>query len=244
VQDTPAPIFPPSLSARADRIRRYLTSAAIEAGKELIEARKECPPGLWVKWLEVEFGWSERTAYNLINVAEALATVANDVEIKELPIDVSALYALSNRDVPQKVRDDVIERARSGERITRKKAMVAVKQSGTDARVQNLWEKSCDRTFGREEGITNAIAQIDDGNSDSREETPPQAVAPSPSLPPPIYDNNALPITVTLTKPEYDKLKRWAAATGVSIPEALKEAIALLPDRPGGTPFMRAEAVH
>jgi hypothetical protein len=91
VQDTPAPIFPPSLSARADRIRRYLTSAAIEAGKELIEARKECPPGLWVKWLEVEFGWSERTAYNLINVAEALATVANDVEIKELPTIPEAL---------------------------------------------------------------------------------------------------------------------------------------------------------
>jgi hypothetical protein len=237
--------FPPGLSARAERIRGYLTTAAVEIGKELFEARKECPPNRWMVWLRQEFNWSEETARKLIMVAKAFPSSGNGDEIKGLPIDITALYALSERDVPQKVRDDVIERARSGERITRKKAIVAVRQSGTDAWVQNLWEKSCDRAFGREEGTTAAI--IDDGSSDSREETPPpQEVMPSPSsLPSPVDDDNTLPITISLTVNEHQKLKRWAVVTGATILEAIHEAIALLPDGPGGTsPTMRAGVFH
>src|ERR1019366_3431295 len=42
----------------------------IAAGLALIEVKKALPHGDFGKWIEAEFGWSERTALNYVRVAE------------------------------------------------------------------------------------------------------------------------------------------------------------------------------
>jgi hypothetical protein len=149
--------FPPSLSARAKRIRSHLTTATVEIGFELIEARNECPPGKWLVWLRQEFNWSEETARKLMRVAEAFQLDGNAGGIKELPIDVSALYELSKPEVSQKVRQEAVTLAKSGERVTKRVAQPLVKRrklTSQDKQIDKSWKEACDRAFGKEEQET------------------------------------------------------------------------------------------
>jgi hypothetical protein len=107
---------------RARRIRDLVGVARtciIEIGRELIAAKAEVGHGDWSPWLKVEFGWSDSTAQNYMNVARKFPTLGNFTAIT---IDATALYALSAPDVPQEARDEAVERAEAGERITTRQA--------------------------------------------------------------------------------------------------------------------------
>jgi len=56
-----------------------------------ITAKEELPHGEFGDWLEFYFGWSQRSAQRMIQVAEQFK---ND-NLSHLPIDTSALYLLS-----------------------------------------------------------------------------------------------------------------------------------------------------
>ena len=114
---------------RAQRIRDLVGTARvciIEVGRELIAAKAEVGHGGWLDWIEGEFGWSERTAENYMLVARKFASVA---DFSGLTIDATALYALAAPSVPQRLRDEAIERAAAGE------LLVAVRARMTDARI-------------------------------------------------------------------------------------------------------------
>jgi hypothetical protein len=77
----------------------------IEIGRELIAAKDECPHGGWSAWLEQEFKWTQQTAMNYMNVAEAFGTseslqIANSKPVLNLAIGTKALYALASPRVP------------------------------------------------------------------------------------------------------------------------------------------------
>lgn len=58
----------------ADRIRERTQRGVllfIENGRDLICVKKQMPHGYFGPWLKREFGWSERTAQNYMNAAEA-----------------------------------------------------------------------------------------------------------------------------------------------------------------------------
>lgn len=109
----------PELAEIAERIRarvKTIREGVIETGKDLILARGRLGHGEWLPWLEHEFGWSERTAYNFISLAEAeadgkLAPVAN----LELPL--KALYLLA---APSTPIEAVAERAAQGQSLSLK----------------------------------------------------------------------------------------------------------------------------
>lgn len=65
-------------------------------------------------WLKAKFGWSERTAYNFISIAERFK-VANKAT---LPIQPSAAYLLAALSVANEARKVVIEKAKGSEEIT------------------------------------------------------------------------------------------------------------------------------
>jgi hypothetical protein len=69
--------------------------------------KERLPHGQFLPWIEREFGWKQRTAYNFINVYEnvKLANFAN------IDIDVSALYLIAAPSTPEPVRQQVITRA-------------------------------------------------------------------------------------------------------------------------------------
>jgi hypothetical protein len=115
---------PPWLAEQAEAIRalgRNVVRDILEIGARLREVRKALYHGEWEKWLDVEFGWSSRTARRYMTAAKAFADKSDMVS--ELPIDIGAIYLLARPRTPPEVRLKAIERARLGERITLAVAM-------------------------------------------------------------------------------------------------------------------------
>ena len=63
-------------SAEIRKLGKRAVQNIIEIGRRLTEAKKIVGWGNWLPWLEREFGWSERTAQNFMQVAE-LAEIRN-----------------------------------------------------------------------------------------------------------------------------------------------------------------------
>ena len=103
---------------RTGEIKERLRQAARdiwEIGQKLSDVRSRLQHGQFLAWLEVEFGWSRRTAYNFIGVYETFPEIVN---FAKLDIATSALYKLASSTTPQPIRDEFIERAKQGEKIT------------------------------------------------------------------------------------------------------------------------------
>jgi gas vesicle protein len=101
----------------ADRIRQTVKRTVediIAVGKELLDVKDVLAHGQFGPWLRAEFGWSERSAQNFMNVAEQFKTA----NFAELPIQASAAYLLAAPAVPDKARQVAIEKAQGGEEIT------------------------------------------------------------------------------------------------------------------------------
>jgi hypothetical protein len=109
-----------ALAAHADAIRtigRRIIADVIEIGKRLVEAKGLVGHGGWLPWLNREFGWSDKTAENFMNV-HRLTKFEKFSNLADLTIDASALYLLAAPSTPDEARDAVIERAKAGETIT------------------------------------------------------------------------------------------------------------------------------
>ena len=74
-------------------------------------------------WLKAEFGLSRRTAYNFINVYKAFQENAKFAQIN---IDPSALYLLASPSTPQEIRDEIIQQASAGAKVTHKDIKKAI----------------------------------------------------------------------------------------------------------------------
>ena len=90
----------------------------LEIGDKLIAVKKHLAHGDFLRWLEDEFEWSERTARNMMSVAIRFKSA----NFADLAIDQSALYLLSEKSTPDAFVANVIEVAREGTVITHSKA--------------------------------------------------------------------------------------------------------------------------
>lgn len=118
---------------RTEEIKERLKRSAQdiwEIGQKLFEVRSRLAYGQFDSWLTAEFGWSRRTAYNFIKVYEAFPERAT---VAQVSIAASALYQLSSPSTPQKVREDFIQRAKDGEKITRQDIRLASKRKNLAA---------------------------------------------------------------------------------------------------------------
>lgn len=107
------------VTERASRIRQLgkrTAECVLAIGKALIEVKERLPHGTWLPWLKAEFGWSDQTARNFINVAERFKSK----NFLNLDIDVSALYLIAAPKTPEPVREEAIRRAEDGQRVTHK----------------------------------------------------------------------------------------------------------------------------
>ena len=105
---------------RTGEIRERLRRSAQdiwEIGRKLVEVRSCLKYGQFDVWLKAEFGWSRRTAYNFINVYEAFQDCAN---LAQVDIATSVLYLLAAPSTPTEVREEVLQRAKAGDRVTHK----------------------------------------------------------------------------------------------------------------------------
>ncbi len=88
-----------------------------EIGEKLAQVRSQLKHGQFETWLKAEFGWSRRTAYNFINVYEALAEPGS---LAQINIATSALYLLAAPSTSQNVREEILQHAHKGKTITHK----------------------------------------------------------------------------------------------------------------------------
>ncbi|MEH1848175.1 MAG: DUF3102 domain-containing protein [Nostoc sp.] len=112
---------------RTAEIREQLRRTAQdiwEIGQRLVEVRSQLKHGQFDTWLKAEFGWSRRTAYNFINVYE---TFGNRANLAQIDIATSALYLLAAPSTSQKLREQYLEEAKTGKRITYKNLVQTIK---------------------------------------------------------------------------------------------------------------------
>ncbi|NET37600.1 MAG: DUF3102 domain-containing protein [Cyanothece sp. SIO1E1] len=113
---------------RTGEIRERLQRSAQdiwEIGQSLADVRSRLKRGQFLAWLKAEFNWSQRTAYNFINVYEMLPERAN---LEQLEIATSALYLLASPSTSEDVREQFLKRAQKGEKITHKDLHKTIKQ--------------------------------------------------------------------------------------------------------------------
>jgi hypothetical protein len=104
--------------------QRRMAGDIVAIGKELIAVKERLEHGQFGPWLQHYFGWSQPTASRMMQAASTFKSF----NLNSLSIDQSALYLLSSDKCPDEIREEVLERAEQGERISH----ASVKQALTN----------------------------------------------------------------------------------------------------------------
>ena len=97
-----------------------------EIGKMLSDVQSKLQRGQFDDWIETEFDWSRRTAYKFISVYKRFD---RDVNLEEINIATSALYLLAAESTPEDIRQEFIQKAHEGEKVTHQQVLKVVKQA-------------------------------------------------------------------------------------------------------------------
>ena len=100
------------------RIRLRMARTAqdiIEIGRDLIAVKERVGHGGFIRWIEAEFGMTDRSARSFMQVADRFASKSETVS----DLTPTILYALAAPSTPEPVVDEVVERAATGERVTK-----------------------------------------------------------------------------------------------------------------------------
>ncbi|MEL6453128.1 MAG: DUF3102 domain-containing protein [Cyanobacteria bacterium J06623_5] len=104
---------------RTGEIRERLRRSAQdvwEIGEKLSDVRSRLKYGQFLAWIKAEFGWSQRTAYNFINVYETFGD--RFANLAKVNIATSLLYQLASPSVPEELRAQILRAAEQGETMT------------------------------------------------------------------------------------------------------------------------------
>jgi flagellar biosynthesis GTPase FlhF len=96
----------------ADRIRQRSKDFHLETGRDLIAAQDMLGHGNFGKWLDAEFGWTDRTARNFMGAAKLVESKSEKISV----LPMSAIYRLAAPSTPECARDAIIARVEYGER--------------------------------------------------------------------------------------------------------------------------------
>lgn len=95
-------------------LMRRTAADIVDIGLKLTEIKGILGHGNFGVWITSEFGWSYETANKFVQVAGAFKSV----NFTDLDIAPSALYALASPSIPEPIRQDFIQRAEAGEKVT------------------------------------------------------------------------------------------------------------------------------
>jgi phage N-6-adenine-methyltransferase len=141
---------------RTGEIKTLMRRAAqdiIDIGQKLIEVKAMLGHGRFGPWLEAEFDWSEPTAQRFMRVCGAFQKRQID------GFAPSALYLLAAPSTPEAAREEALNRAEAGERITHQKA-------------KDLIEEARSSKDEDEEEATEPQAAFDDKPEDKEDDEP------------------------------------------------------------------------
>jgi chemotaxis protein histidine kinase CheA len=136
-------------------IKATVESGFIEMGRHLDEARaylkhKNYKEGGWVRWLETNFDWSERQAYNLIDVYDTFGKNVLQAPAKHLPpfTQLVSLASVKDEDTRQQLTQQAVE-----EKLTSRQVEELVKKAKAEAKAE--------AKAGEDERITEALTKAE-----------------------------------------------------------------------------------
>lgn len=103
-----------SRSEQIHQLAKRTAQSIVQIGENLIAIKARLPHGEFGRYLDMEFGWTDRTAQRFIGVA----THFKSDNLSDLNIGASALYTLTAPSAPAAAREEAIQRAEQGERVT------------------------------------------------------------------------------------------------------------------------------
>jgi hypothetical protein len=92
-----------ALESRSDAMWKLRKRTAFKIAQRLAYVRKLVGHRKFTNWVKRSFVWSRKTAYNYLNLLKVFGE--NCETVTHLPIGLSALYLLAEKDTPQEVRD-------------------------------------------------------------------------------------------------------------------------------------------
>ncbi len=98
-------------------LRKRVADDVVKIGKLLTESKAMMNHGSWSPWLETEFGWSDNTALNFMQVH---AMVSKNAKFADLNFPVSSLYLLAKPSTTEEAKTEIIGRAKAGEKLNHK----------------------------------------------------------------------------------------------------------------------------
>jgi hypothetical protein len=99
----------------------------IEIGYHLTQAKLLCGHGHWLRWLDSNFGMTERTARNIMQVAAGFGFQSEAVS--DLNLSFKILCLLTRPSTDPEVRQVVIERAARGELVSHREVKTLIDQA-------------------------------------------------------------------------------------------------------------------
>lgn len=99
---------------RIHELERRTSESIVEIGQHLIRVKQQLPHGAFLPWLTAEFGWSDRTARNFMQVAEVFGGKSEIIS----DFAPTALIALASPSTPEDVRIDLTHLAAIGQKVT------------------------------------------------------------------------------------------------------------------------------
>jgi hypothetical protein len=95
--------------------QRRMASDVVAIGCLLLDVKEKLEHGQFTAWIKHYFGWAQQTASNMMRAGETFGKVPN---FGDLTIDTSAVYLLASMTCPDDLREEILDRASKGERIT------------------------------------------------------------------------------------------------------------------------------
>ncbi|MEO0770519.1 MAG: DUF3102 domain-containing protein [Cyanobacteria bacterium J06649_4] len=117
------------IQQRTGEIRERLRRSAQdvwEIGQKLSDVRSRLKYGQFLTWIKAEFGWSQRTAYNFINVYETFGD--RFANLAKVNIATSLLYQLASPSVPEELREQILRAAEQGDTMTAKELKATIQK--------------------------------------------------------------------------------------------------------------------
>lgn len=181
-------------SARIKVRMSRTVSDIVEIGRDLVIVKKALGHGRFLPWIEAEFGMHENTALNFMRVAKTFGS--KSTTIVDLPPTV--LYALAAPSTPEPVREEVIQKAAKGEKVTSKtveklkeKLKAAERQAKEERDTRTLYESRAREVMTERDqaNATNKFLQSQVEQLQSRltgdPPSPEPEVIPPPEVDPP-----------------------------------------------------------
>ena len=125
---------------------KTLVEKAIDIGESLTEVKKRLKRGQFQLYITSEVGMTPRTSQRYMNVYKIFKLNRPEKDLYEENFVPTALFALAEPSVPESAREEAIERAKQGEKISVKLAFEITENAKQGSKTKNISAETEDCT--------------------------------------------------------------------------------------------------